>query len=227
MKRNIAYVIGILACALTLSASAGPTVTISDSPYQAGEGGEFDAVVIGSTITGLPLGSEFSTFCLERNEYITLGNSYYAVVNTAAVNGGVGGQLPGTNTDPLDPRTAWLYNAFLNGTLTGYNYTDTSQRRVSAAALQNAIWYIEQEITCLPSGLATQFVAMANTSTWYQQGTIGNVRVMNMYRDANGLQSAQDVLCRTVPAVPAPGAILLTGLGTVIVGLVRRRRAMR
>ena len=68
---------------------------------------------------------------------------------------------------------------------------------------------------------------MANASTWYQLGTIGNVRILNLYTDAQNLHSSQDVLCRVVPAVPAPGAILLTGLGTAIVGAVRRRRAMR
>jgi len=230
MNTRLVSTVAVLICGLTISLFAGPTVTIQDSPYQAGEGGEFNAVIIGSGIADLPPGSQFATFCLEKNEYITLGNSYYAKANTYADRGGVGGGP----FDPLDPRTAWLYNEFLNQTLSGYDFGTTTGRRSSAEAFQHAIWYLEQEETTndinkLTSSIKNatwSFVNQANASDWHQQGAIGDVRILNLYQDAKGFRPAQDVLSRLDPTVPAPGAILLTGLGTALVGVVRRRRAI-
>ena len=134
--------------------------------------------------------------------------------------------------DPLDSRTAWLYNEFLNETLSGYDFSSTTERKRSAEALQHAIWYLEQEETATQINRLTSsvkdatwdFINQANASPWYQTGFIGDVRVLNLTHDFKGFQRAQDVICREVPpAVPSPGAILLTGLGTAIVGLVRRR----
>ncbi len=47
--------------------------------------------------------------------------------------------------DPLDPRTAYLYTKFVSGTLAGYDYTPSTGRIFSAKALQDVIWYIEDE----------------------------------------------------------------------------------
>ena len=200
--------------AMVSSTMAAPTVKLEAGLYQSGSGGEFKATVMSGGLPGNSVGSTWQTFCVERNEYISLGNTYYAVVNTAAVSGGVGGGSP----DPLDPRTAWLYDQFLNGTLAGYDYSTVSGRTNSAGALQNAIWYIEEEITSLPSGLATTFYGEANSSGWTG---IGNIRVLNMYGDAQLTQNAQDVLV----SVPVPGALLLVGIGTAAVGAIRRRFA--
>jgi hypothetical protein len=196
---------------------AGPSVRIDKGSYQYNRGGEFQLTVTGAGIPGQPVGSVFPSFCMERNEYFYFGKTYYVEVNDKAVNGGLGGGLP----DPLDPRTAWLYNEFLDHTLAGYDYSSTAARKASAGALQKAIWYIENEITSV-SGKAADFVNLAEASSWYQNGTIGDIRVLNMYKNANLTGFVQDQLVR----VPVPGAALmgLIGLGTGSIGYLRRRR---
>jgi hypothetical protein len=200
------------------STMATPTVLVQGGPYQSGSGGEFKATVVSEGFAGSPVGSVFQTFCVELNESLSLGSTYFAVVNTSAVAGGVGGGSP----DPLDPKTAWLYDQFLNGTLANYDTSTTAKHLTSAGALQNAIWYLEDEITSLPAGLATDFY---NQAVGSGAKDIGDVRVLNMYNDARLTDRAQDILCRITP-VPAPGAILLLGIGTALTGWLRRRSAI-
>jgi hypothetical protein len=130
-------------------------------------------------------GSYFQTFCVEHDEFVTPGTTYNFNVSTAADNGGVN-----TNSgDPLGCRTAYLYTQFWNGTLSDYDYELGSGRAASATALQQAIWYLENEVSY--SSLNSQARAWVDEATdavsaggsWYDQyGTgIGNVRVMNMY----------------------------------------------
>ena len=201
--------------AIVSPAMAVPTITIGGGPYQAGSGGEFTINVTSGEIPGNPVGSSFQSFCIETDEFISFGNTYYVEISANAIQGGSGGPEP----DPLDPKTAWLYNEFLNGTLAGY-FDNPLGRQNSAGHLQRAIWFIEQEtLAPSPGSLADDFVKLANASGW---SDIGNIRVMNLYKNSVCTQYAQDQLVR----IPAPGAILLGSIGVAFVGWLRKRRIL-
>jgi hypothetical protein len=167
MKKWISII--ILAVFIGTPALAVPTVTFQDS-YGSTSGGEFQVTPSDFGFIPVSLGEfgGFESFCVELNEHIRFNSTFYVQFSEAAVNGGVGGQEPpGSNTDPLDPMTAYLYAEFVTESLTGYDYDNTDVGRVASAdALQYAIWYIEDEITDLPTGLATTFYEDAVAAGW-------------------------------------------------------------
>lgn len=217
--RSFLAVALVAACASVASASLTSQITFH-STYGSNNGGEFVVSFnnFGFNPSSISGGGFFETFCLERNENIEYGKTYWVDFSTAAKSGGVAGGNP----DPLDPRTAYLYTEFQNGTLAGYNYGLGSQRTASANALQNVIWYIEEELTDFNIGLTTsekalaaQFLAAANASGWTD---LGGVRVMNVWANQDGTGNRQDQLV----LIPSPAASLLGVIGLVIAGRMRR-----
>lgn len=187
--------------------------TITTGPFSSGQGGEFTITPVGGFvgITGLtadlgPL--TFQTFCLEVNENFTPGTTYDMNFNIVAVAGGSGGP-----SFPLDPRVAYLYNGFRNGTLTGYDYS-AGGRQASAGALQQAIWFIQGNQS---GGANNGFVALANAAVGSGAWSgLGDVRVLNVYDSAGVLRQDQ------LTIIPSPGAAALLGVGALMAG--RRRR---
>jgi hypothetical protein len=247
MKLKILIVIGILALTAVPAIAqidVGSVTINREYGYYAGNGGEFtiydydtstltNAAYSDKTrnIPGVLLGSKnlptpsFQTFCVETDEYISEGGTYQAEISTTAIKGGKNTKLG----DDLGFHTAYLYQQFATGSLSGYDYEAGSGRLASADALQNAIWFLEQEIDT-PSSDAAAFVQMAvnavgvgvgvytpsGNATWGK--TLGGVRVLNLFIGAE-----TDHYQSQLYLVPLPGAVLLGFLGLGYAGVKLRK----
>jgi hypothetical protein len=185
------YIVTLLVSVLAVTAAFANSVTITWENNHSPTGGEF----VMTPSVGLP----FNTFCLEMNQYITVGNTYsYTIGNST--DGGVSG-----GPDPISIGTAWLYSNFRNGTLNGFTGTEQQQEQ-----LQNSFWYLENETT--DSSATGNYISLT-------QAALPSV---NLFSDANGaygvdvwnLFDNSGAQCQSqlgIERVPDGGSTLLLG----------------
>ena len=245
--KKICFLIGLSGLITVTAVQAQMQITLTQNPpnfpYSYGVGGEFNALANASLLTVNPTlsgysaatadGTSFETFCVETMEEFTPGNTYNVDISQGIKFNGE--QFSPPDGGALTLGVAWLYSQFAAGTLGSYDYSNDGGRQQSAGNLQNALWYMEGEITSLNSSAVN---SGADGTTFYNEAlaavgaNINNasdgaygVVVLNTYvpnEDGSDGASAQDQLM----VVPEPTSLALASLGGLAVLLLRPKRKL-
>jgi len=193
--------------AMADNVKAGDIITLNYGSAHSGNGGEF--LITSSSYS-------FETFCLETDEFFTPGKSYkVAGVTDSAQRGGSNTNLG----DILDNKTAWLYYMFRTNQLDDYNNDSAS-----AGALQNAIWYIEEEITSISGQALIWYNAADQAVTAYNWSNNGQVAVVNIVDTNYGVGTTNYYKQDQLTLVPEPTSLILLGLGLLGIAVLRRKQ---
>jgi hypothetical protein len=186
-------------------------------------GGEFYLDIGTSSTAGFDNQVDYISFCLEIHENInasTFDSSpayYIESVSDQVTGGGTDNGDLISGYDVLSDATQWVY----------YQYSQTdyfgTHDNATANAIQNMIWFFEDEITTMSVGandLYNSKVSGQVTNAFNDYVTAINLR----YYGPDGT-TAQSQLIST--PVPEPGVTLLFGIGVLGFAGVTRRRSTK
>lgn len=216
MVRKNSLIVGALSIGTIVSvASANPTVRFADTDnnWNGADGFLVDHNADGSY--------EYTTFCVEVQEAVTLGVEYEYTVSKSVMNRGTQGPMSIDNATGY--AIAYIYSQFrTNGYtaiegLSGLSGLSDSQYR---ELMQRTIW--NKLYGGNTNGFYTQAkVDLLFSAAYGQWDSLHNVRVMNVWVDADNQTGArQDMLTM----VPLPSSAGLAGLGLLGLAGVSRRR---
>lgn len=239
----------LVAAPITTTLDLAPT-GYRDSTSQ---GGEFTALLSGNTAEDNYILGNYSsnakasvngqtgieTFCVEMTQSFSPGGTYNTTIGTEIVDG--------SSSTPLSVGVAWLYMEFATGKLANvgvdsYTYAVGSGRETAADQLQDAIWYLQGEVSGTIKGtysfnsstdpflklVESQFGSLTDA----EKSDIGNnygVMVLNLTSTGQNGQTVYDqdqlVYCPVPePATAAAGAMLLMPLGLSGLRALRNRK---
>lgn len=243
-----------LAVISTTSLHATYKVNIDAGSPRQGLGGEFEMTALAGgssdwSSIGLSEGTMWDSFCLEESETISLNGNYWATLDNVAIKGGNGGQDPvGSDQDPLSKGTAWLFRQHwdlggaagdIGDTLGNVDIDFVSYGTDSdALELQNAIWWLEDEIDLnnQPENNKYLKVALGNIGGTYDElkddaGVfefgVGVLNLWNHNPELSTFSETSHFKQSQLVVVPEPSAILgsLFGIGMIGYAGFRRRKA--
>jgi len=217
MGKQQAVLAGLALAVLAGAAGAAPVVRLNDTD---GNGNGNDGFLADFGADG---SYEYTTFCVETQETFSYGTKYEYAISTSIKN--AGGAGPISFDTPTGHALAFIFNTFHTGGtaaiqgLSGINGFTTAQYR---ELVQRTIW------NKLYGGNTTATITLAHINQLFnaasgQWSDLGNVRVMNLWDDAETETGPrQDMLV----IVPLPSGAGLASAGLLgLAATSRRRRA--
>jgi hypothetical protein len=186
------------------------TLEIDRAGISSDGGGPFVITVVndGPAVVGTKM------WCVEVHEDVWLNTPFMYTFDWVAYAGGVG-----PVGDPLSDVTDYLYTEWLNGNPKGWTNDQ----------IQRAIWYAEEEKTWIQGSWAAWNDALA--ALGYDPATLPGdlglsktTLVLNLWK-MNQDGTVTPIQSHTYP-VPTPAAVVLAGIGTTLIGWLRRRRVL-
>lgn len=162
------------------------------------------------TMIDLADGQSYSSFCLESRNYFTPGTTYLVQSVGNDAEGGGGGAVDGK--DPVSIDTKWLYAAYMSNVFQGVYRAE--------ARVQNAIWWLENEI----SGVKSDWDYLYNTfSNQFTYDSLRGWNIVAVNLSLNGRDNQSQLIGVSNP-VPEPATMLLVGTGLLGLAGVNRKR---